>query len=312
MGNFWEKLKKPISASAPMAGVTDAAFRAMLQETGKPDIIWTEMISLAGIKARGEKYFDNEMKFSEKERPIVFQFFGSKPQEFALCGEIAERKKADGIDINMGCPDKSVEKQGSGACIIKSPTLAKEIIVAAKENSKGLPLSVKTRLGYASVKEMENWVAALAETKPAALIIHGRTRAERRKGKASWEKIKEAGEIIKSISLETLVIGNGDIQTREEGERLSREAGIDGYMVGRALIGNVWFFSKEKPEKEKRIFVARKHLNLFKELFGDTESFDLMKKHLSIYISGFIGAKELRTKLMGMKNIDEAIDILKR
>jgi len=307
---FWEKLEKPISASAPMAGVTDAAFRRLLAETGKPDVIWTEMISLAGIMARGEEAFETQMSFSKAERPVVFQFFGSDPREFTLCGKIAKARGADGIDINMGCPDKAVEKQGAGAIIMKSPHLAKEIITATMENAKGLPVSVKTRLGYASIDEMENWITAIAETRPAVISIHGRIRAERRKGKADWGRIKKTGEIIKSISPETLVIGNGDIKSRKEGETLVSEAGIDGYMVGRALVGNVWFFSGEKVTKERKLNGALRHLELFKELLAEEESFEMMKKHLAGYANGFIGAKKLRTKLMNAKSADEAMGML--
>jgi nifR3 family TIM-barrel protein len=307
---FWKNISGTISASAPMAGVTDAAFRQTLVEYGKPDVVWTEMVSLAGVKIRGEKEFENEMIFSTEEKPIVFQFFGSEPAEFSLCGRLASSRGADGIDINMGCPDKAVEKQGAGACIIKFPSLAKEVIAAAKESSKGLPVSVKTRLGYASVKEMENWIMSLAETKPSAITIHGRTRAEKRKGKANWDKIKRASEIIRSISPETIIIGNGDVQSKDEGEKLAGKSGVDGYMVGRALIGNPWFFSGVRPSKGERVAAAREHLKIFEELLGNTEPFDIVKKHLAGYISGFIGARGLRTKLMEAKSVKEALLML--
>ncbi|MFA5052664.1 MAG: tRNA-dihydrouridine synthase family protein [Parcubacteria group bacterium] len=241
--NFWKELNKPISASAPMAGVTDANFRRALAEAGGPDVIWTEMIPLPGIVAKGKEAFEKHMRFSEIERPVVFQFFGAKPEQFALCGKIAKKYGADGIDINMGCPDRNILKQGAGACIIKSPSLAKEIIGITKENSLGLPVSVKTRIGYSEAKETENWITALAEEKLAAIIVHGRTKEEGRKGKADWKQIKRAGKIIKTISPETIVLGNGDIKSREEGEMRAKEAGIDGYMVGRALVKNMRFFA---------------------------------------------------------------------
>ncbi len=310
---FWNKLISPISVSAPMAGVTDAVFRKILAQIGKPDVIFTEMISLAGIKAKGEESFKDIMQFSDDERPIVFQFFGSTPEEFALCGILARKYGANGIDINTGCPDSGVEKQGAGASIIKSPSLAKEIIASAKESAGELPVSVKTRIGYTSAKEMEGWIQCLAETKPSAITIHGRTRAEKRKGMANWEKIKQAGMIIKSICPEITVIGNGDVKSKKNGESLSLSAGIDGYMVGRALIGNPWFFTNIEVNKEKKILAARQHLQIFRELFGDlsgvhikTKNFDLMKKHFAGYINGFAGAKELRIRLMGTKSAMEA------
>jgi len=293
-----------------MAGVSDAAFRGMLAEYGKPDVVWTEMISLAGLKIRGEKEFENEMKFSAEEKPIVFQFFGSEPAEFCPCGKLAKSRGADGVDINMGCPDKGVEKQGAGACIIKFPALAKEIIAAAKEGSEGLPVSVKTRLGYASAKEMENWMTALAETKPSAITVHGRTRADKRKGKANWDGIRQAGEIISSISPETIILGNGDVRSKDEGEKLAKEMGVDGYMVGRALIGNPWFFSGAKPSKKERTSAAKRHIEIFEELLQGAEPFDMIKKHLAGYISGFLGAKNLRAKLMGARSAKEALMML--
>jgi len=315
--NFWTKLKNPISVSAPMAGVTDVAFRYMLVEKGAPDVVFTEMISLAGVRIKGESEFASIMKFTARERPIVFQFFGSTPNEFTLCGMLAQKYDADGIDINTGCPDKGVEKQGAGASIIKSPALAQEIIVATKESARGIPVSIKTRIGYANANEMERWIQCLAETKPSAITIHGRTRAEKRKGMANWEKIKQAGIIIKSISPETKIIGNGDVKSKEDGERLVKTASIDGYMVGRALIGNPWFFAGRSVTKAEKIAAARDHLQAFRELLGDlsstnvkTKGFDLMKKHFAGYINDFVGAKELRIKLMEAKSFNEAETIL--
>jgi nifR3 family TIM-barrel protein len=301
---FWAGLKKPISASAPMAGVTDAAFRWILARYGKPDVIWTEMISLAGIKAKGISYFENGMISSERERPTVVQFFGSSPEEFSICGKVAREKSFDGIDINMGCPDRSVEKQGSGACLIKDPLLAKEIIAAAKEGANGLPVSVKTRLGYSNVLEMEKWMTAIAEEAPAAITIHGRTRAQIRKGGVDWKGIKEAGKIIKSISPGTIVLGNGDITTKEEGEGLASEAKIDGYMVGRCLIGNPWFFIGKEASSRERLFVAKEHVEAFERTFTGADNFDLIKKHMAGYMSGFDRAKDIRIKLMEAKNTE--------
>ncbi|MDD5099188.1 MAG: tRNA-dihydrouridine synthase family protein [Candidatus Colwellbacteria bacterium] len=303
---FWDKLSRPISASAPMAGVTDAAFREMLAKYGKPSVIWTEMVSLTGMKVRGEENFENEMRFSFREKPVVLQVFGSNPDEFLICGEIAERRGFDGIDINMGCPDQGVEKQGSGACLIKSSSLAQEIIIAAKEGSRGLPVSVKTRIGYSKKSEMEKWMEAVASARPAAITIHGRTRSERREGRADWKAIAEAREIIKSINKKIIVLGNGDIISKEDGEKKSEETGIDGYMAGRAIIGNPWFFIGKEANRNERIKAAVEHAILFEKIYGETEPFDLMKNHFAGYLAGFDGAKELRIRFMAAKNSEEA------
>ena len=306
--NFWKELKGTISASAPMAGVSDAPFREMLARYGKPDIIWTEMVSVAGIRVRGEENFENEMRLSFREKPVVLQFFGSLPDDFLMCGEIAERRGFDGIDINMGCPDQGVEKQGAGACLIKSPSLAQEIISAAKEGSRGLPVSLKTRLAYSMKSEMEKWFESLVSESPEAIIIHGRTRSEKREGKADWEGIKEARKIIKGINKEIIVLGNGDIISKEDGEEKSKD--VDGYMVGRALIGNPWFFTGKEALKPERMRAVAEHAAIFEKAFGETEPFDLMKNHFAGYMSGFDGAKELRIRMMAAKSAKDILDIV--
>lgn len=292
-----------------MAGVTDAAFREMLARYGKPDVIWTEMVSVVGVRVRGEENFENEMKFSYKEKPVVVQFFGADPKDFLMCGEIAERRGFDGIDINMGCPDQGVEKQGAGACLIKSPSLAREILAAAKEGSRGLPVSVKTRLGYSKKGEMEKWLEAVASESPAAITVHGRTRLEKRKGKADWEAIVEAGRMIKDVDRDIVVLGNGDIASKEEGEDKTKAASVDGYMVGRALIGNIWFFMGKEALRPERLKAAAEHAVLFEKIFGETEVFDLMKNHLAGYISGFDDAKELRVRMMAAKSAADVVAI---
>lgn len=294
-----------------MAGVTDAPFRATLSRYGKPDVIWTEMISLAGIRVRGEEEFDNEMRFSRKEHPIVVQFFGSDPRDFLRCGEIAKRRGFDGIDINMGCPDQGIEKQGAGARIMKSSELAKEIIKAATEGSAGLPVSVKTRTGYFEKEETERWMISIAEEKLAAVTIHGRTRAEKRKGIADWDSLRLAGEVIRSVNPDTVVLGNGDISAKEEGEERSIILKLNGYMVGRALLGNPWFFTGKRPSKKERLDAAIYHTDLFGKMPDGAKNFDLMKKHLFGYISGFVGAKEARVKLTSAKSADEAVEIIR-
>jgi len=307
--DFWRDLKGTITASAPMAGVTDAAFREMLARYGKPDVIWTEMVSVAGIRVRGEENFENEMKFSFREKPVVLQFFGADPRDFLMCGEIAERRGFDGMDINMGCPDQGVEKQGAGACLIKSPTLAREILSAAKEGSGGLPVSVKTRLGYSKRSEMEKWFEAIASEAPAAITIHGRTRSERRKGSADWKAVGEAGKIVKGVNKKIVILGNGDVLSKEDGEERTKDAGLDGYMVGRALIGDPWFFTGKEALRPERIRAAAEHAVLFEKIYGETEPFDLMKNHLAGYMGGFDGAKELRVRMMAAKNAKDITNI---
>src|SRR3989338_4679228 len=174
--NFWKKLNKPFFVLAPMANVTDWAFRKIITKCGRPDVFYTEFLPCDGI-VHDKKRFEKELYFEKSEKPIVVQFFCSKPDNFYKCAQLAQKLGYDGIDINMGCPDKSVEKQGAGAVLIKNPKLAVEIIKETIRGAGKLPVSVKTRLGYSTI-EIEEWIPQLLKTGVAALIIHGRTRKE--------------------------------------------------------------------------------------------------------------------------------------
>lgn len=203
MKNFWDGLEKPILALAPMADVTDAAFRHIIAKYSKTGnhysyITYTEFVSADGLALapeEGRKKLLKDLGYSETERPIVAQFFTSKPENMKKAAELALKLGFDGVDINMGCPDKSVEKQGAGAALLKNPKLAAELIRAAKEGVQNkLPISIKTRLGY-NRDELETWLPELLAEHPAAIIIHARTHKEMSKVPARWERIKRAVEI---------------------------------------------------------------------------------------------------------------------
>src|SRR3989344_2653812 len=144
---FWNKLKKPILALAPMANVTDAAFRQMIAKYGKPDVMWTEFVSVDGLLSEGHEKLLVDFWYGEEERPIVAQIFGSKPENFEKAAKMVAELGFDGVDINMGCPVKKVLNQRSCSALIRTPVLAQEIIQATQEGAKGLPVSVKTRIG---------------------------------------------------------------------------------------------------------------------------------------------------------------------
>ncbi|MBI2607412.1 MAG: tRNA-dihydrouridine synthase [Candidatus Doudnabacteria bacterium] len=280
---FWDKLTKPIMILAPMANVTDFAFRKMIAQYGKPDVMWTEFVSVDGLCSPGKERLMIDLKYSEIERPIVAQFFGSKPENFYKCAQLAQELKFDGIDINMGCPDKSVEKQGAGAALMKNPKLAKEIILATQEGAGELPVSVKTRLGYNKI-DFEDWLPTLFEAKPAAVIFHLRTRKEMSKVPAHWEVMPEIMSLIGASPLETrgerggleakpsdltpptqlsaagevgdfsyskrgfsapLILGNGDVMSLQQGIEKCAQTGADGVMFGRGIFGNPWLFNRE-------------------------------------------------------------------
>ena len=289
---------------APMANVTDAAFRRIIAKYGKPDVTWTEFVSCDGLMSPGREKLLIDFIYSESERPIVAQIFGSKPENFYKTALLAQELGFDGIDINMGCPDKNVEKQGAGACLIKNPLLAQEIIRETKRGAGKLPVSVKTRIGY-NKNTLAEWLPYLLEVEPALITVHARTRKEMSLVPAHWEVVADAVAIrdtYDNSKNKTLIFGNGDVKSIAEAEQRVQETGADGVMIGRGIFGNPWLFSKDINETKmsisERLGVMIEHTYLFEKLLGEHKNFDIMKKHYKAYVNGFDGAKELRIKLM--------------
>lgn len=302
---------------APMADVTDPAFRRIIAKYGKPDVTWTEFVSADGLFLGGYEHLIKDLAFTHEERPIVAQFFTGKPEMMEKAAELAVDLGFDGIDINMGCPDKSIEKQGSGSGHIKNPKVAQEVIRAAmrgaSKNGKNIPVSVKTRIGY-NKNELETWLPMLLETNPAVITIHARTRKEMSAVPARWEHVARAVEIRNNFvdsngkKSETLIFGNGDVVDLEDADKKVLETGCDGVMLGRAIFGNPWRFNRSIKREDvsipERLRVMVEHTKLFEELLPH-KSFAIMKKHYKAYVNGWDGAKELRMKLMEAKNAGE-------
>jgi nifR3 family TIM-barrel protein len=323
---FWKKLKRPIMAMAPMSGVSDEAFRLMFLKYGKPSVFWTEFVSADGLFSRGKDYCLEILKFNKKERPIVAQVFGGDPVYFEKAAEVIAGLGFDGIDINMGCPDRDIEKRGGGAALINNPELAKEIIRAVKRGALRhgsgqagkIPVSIKTRIGY-SKNQIAEWVPVLLEEKPAAITVHFRTRQELSAPPAHWELAKEILKLRDKISPETLILGNGDVKSLEEAKKLVKETGLDGIMFGRGLLGNPWFFLARRslgeggagwqPSISERLNAIVEHAGIFSRLNGSNQ-FDSMKKHFHAYTKGFRGAKDLREQLMKVKNAAETKKVI--
>ncbi len=279
---FWQDIHenadregRPLFVLAPMADVTDAAFRATIAAHGKPDVTWTEFVSADGLMRatpEGKMKLMRDLLYTDTERPIVAQLFSSKPEYMKGSAKLVAELGFDGIDINMGCPDKSIEKQGCGAAMIKTPSVAQAIIRAAKEGAeeawndmreKGtipehqkkyngpIPVTVKTRIGY-NKNELDTWLPALLEAEPAVITVHCRTRKEMSKVPARWEHIKEAVQIRDELFIKkgskkedpkTLIFGNGDATSVADAYAKATETGADGVMLGRAIFGNPWLFS---------------------------------------------------------------------
>ncbi|MDO8564430.1 MAG: tRNA-dihydrouridine synthase [bacterium] len=339
--SFWDNLQKPFFALAPLANVTDAAFRYIIAKyskyggrdiargskeslpaealrAGGPDVLFTEFVSADGLLSKGRDILLKDLLYSESERPIVAQLFTAHPDKMEEAGKLIAKLGFDGLDINMGCPDRAVEKQGAGAALIKNPKRARELIRAAKES--GLPVSLKTRLGY-NKDELETWLPELLAETPTAITIHARTRKEMSKVPARWERVKRAVEIRNALKSETLILGNGDVTDMKDARQKAEESGADGVMLGRAIFGNPWLFANSSRLNlesgtrfnlsiNEKLAVMVEHTKLFEELLGEIKNFAIMKKHYKAYANGFDGAKELRIKLMEAENAAEVENIV--
>lgn len=302
---FWKGLKQPFFVLAPLANITDYAFRQFIVKHRKPDVLWTEFVAADGLcHSKGRQALLRDLKFSENERPIVAQLFTSHPEKMWGAARIVKELGFDGLDINMGCPDKNVMKQGAGADCMKDGERAQKIIEAAMEGVRAdgkepIPVSVKTRLGF-NKDEIEIWLPKVLATKPAALTLHLRTKKEMSLVPAHWERMPQAVALRDEWSPETLILGNGDVKSVTEARKKCEETGCDGVMLGRAVFGNPWLFDESKASVtvHERLEAMLELAELFEATWGNTKSFELLKKHFQAYIVGFPGARELRNELM--------------
>ena len=314
MDNFWSKLEKPIMALAPMYDVTDAAFRAIIAKYSKPAelfVMFTEFVSADGLMhPKGREKLLTMLKYSEEERPIVAQLFTAHPDKMREAAKFCAELGFDGIDINMGCPDATIEKQGSGIALCKTPALAQELIAAAKEGAGELPVSVKTRLGYS--KTDLTWLESLLKAKPAALTVHLRTREEMSKVPAHWELMPEIVKMAKGSGV--LIIGNGDVSSRADGLSKIAVYGVDGVMIGRGIFEDPWAFDTSTPKKEpthhELLELMMRHVRLFEATWGAEKNYAVLKKFYKIYIKGFDGASDWRVKAMETNSPQEVYPII--
>jgi len=314
MKNFWNKLKKPILAQAPMEEVTDTVFRQIIAKCGAPDVFFTEFTNVEGMCSRGKDKVGKRLTFTPSERPIVAQLWGLDPLKFSKTAKMVKGMGFDGIDINMGCPEKSVVKRGSCAALINNPALAKEIISAVREGAGGLPVSVKTRIGVKEI-QTEKWTSFLLKQNLDVLIIHGRTAAEMSNNPVHWDEIGKVVKLRNSMKLKTLIIGNGDVKSRAEALEKCKKYGLDGIMIGRGIFDNLWVFNKKTDQSkipyQEKLKLLIKHITLFDKTWGKGKNFSIMKKFYQIYISGMPDSKNVRMELMKFKTADETLKFLK-
>lgn len=299
MPNFWTKLQKPILILAPMEDVTDFVFRELIANIAKPDVLFTEFTNVDGLFSAGKEHVIKRLKFSKNQHPIVAQIWGSTPKNYFESAKLINEMGFDGIDINMGCPVQAVIKQKSGAGLIKHRELAQEIITATKEGANNMPISVKTRIGFNKV-ETEEWVSFLLMQNIAVLTIHGRTAKDKSKVAADWDEIKKAVTIRDSMYKDTLIIGNGDVLTKQDAYEKYAQYNVDGIMIGRGIFHNPWFF-ETKPKKHTKddyLNLLLKHAKAFEAEWGGLKKMHVLNKFFKVYVKDFDGADRLRQELM--------------
>ena len=326
--DFWAQLRTqsaernaPFFALAPMYDVTDVAFRQMFVRYGKPDVMYTEFTSAEGIiHSIGGDNIKHLLWHEDNEAPLVAHLFSARPEAMRRAAAHVARLGFDGIDINMGCPVKNIQKQGCGAAMICNPDNAVAVLEAARagvaDAGRDIPVSVKTRIGYTRVEEWRDWLSRILAAHPAALAVHLRTKKEMSDVPAHWELMPEVVVLRDTISPETVLIGNGDVTSMDDGVHRARESGCDGIMVGRGVFGNPWFFNRktngQPPSVYARLSALKEHLVLYGKYFDGVKNFDVMKHHFKAYTNGFNHASQLRAFLMETTSALEACAIIDR
>lgn len=338
MNSFWDT--EPLIGLAPMDGVTDAAFRYIVDMVGKPDLLLTEFVAVEGVTAGANKLLEGFV-YHQTETPTIAQIYGTEPEAFYKAALIVATLGFDGIDINMGCPDKSVSGRGAGAGLIRTPERAKQIVRSVKQAvqdwSEGqsmenagirpkvteavhsmikkynynatrriLPVSVKTRIGFETPTTKE-WISHLLETEPVNITVHGRTLKQMYTGFADWEQIGLAAATAKGTK--TNVMGNGDIKSREDALQKIKQYNLHGVLIGRATFGNPWIFTGEEIDYKTRLRTGLEHCRAFEKLLPEG-NFLSLRKHMAWYCRGFDHSAEMRARLMTIKSAKEVEEIV--
>lgn len=310
--NFWRDLPRPFFILAPMEDVTDVVFRHVVSEAGGPDVFFTEFTnSESYCHPEGMQSVRGRLTFTEDEQPIVAHIWGDKPENFRQMSIGMAKLGFRGIDINMGCPVPNVTQNGKGSGLILRPEVAADLIQAAKAG--GLPVSVKTRLGFTDVEEWREWLTHILKQDIANLSIHLRTRKEMSKVDAHWELIPEIKKLRDQVAPNTLLTINGDIPDRHTGLKLASQYGVDGVMIGRGIFANPFAFEKEPKDHSTKemLDLLRLHLDLHDKYSNVTlRSFKALHRFFKIYVKGFRGAGELRNQLMNTESTDEVRTLL--
>lgn len=335
--NIWQELPKPFLVLAPMEGVTDVMFRQVVAAAGRPDLFFTEFTNVSSYASeRGRANALERLEVSLSDRPIIAQVWGKNPEHFAVMAGALEGLGFAGVDLNYGCPDKHVNKAGGGAAMILNPKLAVECYKNVRRSTR-LPVSIKTRLGWAAANEYWDWLSLLLGLKPAALTVHLRTKKEMSKVPAHYELIPDIVKLRAEISPETKLVINGDIRDRAHALELhSRFPEVDGFMIGRGVFANPYCFTGHEATREELMGLLQLHLDLYEKqaakyyaahlqdrkvirrlsdgrisVTAPSLPYEPLKHFFKIYVNNFPGAKDLRAKLMETHSVAEAREILK-
>lgn len=313
MTSFWNDLPQPFFVLAPMEAVTDVVFRHVVERAGAPDVFFTEFANATGWVHAGDRAIAGRLIKTDDEYPLVAQIWGGEPGDMEQFAQHCARLGFAGIDINMGCPAKSAIKSG-GAALIRNPDVAIAAIAAAK--TAGLPVSVKTRLGYSVVDEWRAWLTTLLQQDIVNLTVHLRTKKEMSKVAAHYELIDDIVALRDAIAPQTLLTINGDIRDRAHGMALvAAHPGVNGVMIGRGVFADPFCFAPRADSVaqgsssmvQRNFALLRYHLDLFdhwQPTLG--RPYETLKRFYKIYIRDFDGAKELRDQLMHTTSTNEA------
>ncbi|MDB5178864.1 MAG: tRNA-dihydrouridine synthase [Patescibacteria group bacterium] len=308
--SFWQQLPNPFFVLAPMDDVTDAVFRQIVARAAAPDVLFTEFVSIDGLQSPGREATLKRLRIEPGlQQPLVAQIWGMDPDRYYKSAQDIAALGFAGIDINLGCPERGIVARGCCGGMIGHDHQVAEIVAAIKAGAPGLPLSIKTRIGLNTIIT-EEWAGFLLTQDLAALTIHGRTVREMSRVPARWDEIAKVVALRDQIAPQTVIIGNGDVQNRTHGLQLAAETGVDGIMIGRGIFHDIYAFAHESAEHPPaaHLELLRHHLDLYEQ--SPTKSFQPLKKFFKIYVHGWPGAAELRTKLMEATNPDEVRTIL--